>query len=55
MHDLGAIGGECRNCGWFDPDYEEPELPPAPEPSEEDLAEPCVLTSDISTFITPDD
>jgi hypothetical protein len=49
-------GGECRHCGWVDPSYEPPEMR---ELSEEErarrLATPCVLTSDISTFMGPDD
>lgn len=50
-----VIACECRNCGWLDPDYEEPEPSPLSEEERaERLAEPCTLTSDISTFITPD-
>jgi hypothetical protein len=51
---LGA--GTCLRCGWNDPDYRDP--PPA-EISDaelvERLAEPCTPSSDISTFISPDD
>lgn len=47
---------QCQRCGWIDADYEPP---PVPELSDEDLAsrlaEPCTPSSDISTFITPDD
>lgn len=51
-----VVGGTCPHCGWVDPDFE-----PAPLPvrSEDEiraaLAEPCVLTSDISTLMTVDD
>lgn len=52
----GLVFGTCRHCGWDDPDYEPP---PAREWSEEErgrrLAEPCTLTSDISTFLGPAD
>jgi hypothetical protein len=50
------VAGECRHCGWLDPSYEPPEVR---EWSEEErarrLATPCVLTSDISTFMGPAD
>jgi hypothetical protein len=50
------VAGECQHCRWVDPSYQ----PPEPrEWSEEEraqqLATPCVPTSDISTFISPDD
>ena len=52
-----VIAGECRSCGWTDDDYSPP--PPRPEPSEEELAarlaEPCTPSSEISTYLTPDD
>ena len=48
--------GTCLRCGWVDPDYE---AQPAVETSEEELAarldEPCTPSSDISTFISPED
>ena len=48
--------GTCLRCGWNDPDYWD--LPPA-EISDAELAdrlaEPCTPSSDISTFISPDD
>ena len=48
--------GTCRRCGWFDPDYQ---ASPVVEMSEEELAarlaEPCTPSSDISTFISPED
>jgi hypothetical protein len=48
--------GTCLRCGWSDPDYRDP---PTSEISDEDLAsrleEPCTPSSDISTFISPND
>lgn len=48
--------GACIRCGWVDPDYQEP---PRREMSEAELAarlsEPCTPSSDISTFISPND
>jgi hypothetical protein len=48
--------GTCVQCGWNDPDYE-PAL--AREISKEEMAarreEPCTPSSDISTFITPNE
>lgn len=50
-----VVAGRCKHCGWTDPSY----VPAVPRPiSDEEraqrLAEPCVLTSDISTLVTPD-
>jgi len=50
------VAGQCHRCGWVDPDYE----PPVREELSEQelasrLAEPCTPSSDISTFMTPDD
>jgi ribosomal protein L37E len=58
-HECGSyevVAGVCRHCGWDDPAYE----PPATrEWSEEErarrLAEPCTPSSDLSTFMSPDD
>jgi len=51
-----VIAGTCEVCGWSDREYEPVDLPP---PTEKEiaarLAEPCTPSSDISTFITPDD
>jgi hypothetical protein len=51
-----VAAGTCLRCGWSDPDFENP---PRAEISEEELAarlaEPCTPSSDISTFISPDD
>jgi len=50
------VAGVCRHCDWADPAYEPP---PAREWSEEARAqrraEPCTPSSDISTFLSPDD
>jgi len=48
--------GTCMRCAQSDPDYESP---PLRDTSEDELAarlaEPCTPSSDISTFISPDD
>ncbi|MGH9102529.1 MAG: hypothetical protein ACRDYD_06060, partial [Acidimicrobiales bacterium] len=48
--------GTCSHCGWIDPTYQSVEVV---EPSEEErarrLSEPCTPSSDISTFLSPDD
>lgn len=50
-----VVAGVCRHCEWADPAYEVPEMR---EWSDEEragrLAEPCTLTSDISTFMGPE-
>lgn len=50
------VAGRCHRCGWLDSDYEPPRRQAL---SEEELAsrlaEPCTPSSDISTFMTPDD
>jgi hypothetical protein len=49
-------GGVCHHCGWEDPHYEPVEPEPISEQEwERPLAEPCIPSSDISTFIRPDD
>jgi hypothetical protein len=49
------VGGVCDHCEWVDPGYEPPD---PPDWSEEErarrLAEPCTPSSDISTFMSPD-
>lgn len=51
-----VAAGVCRHCEWVDPSYEVPEVPEwSDEERERRLAEPCVFTSDISTFVSPDD
>ena len=46
----------CMRCAWRNPDYESS---PTRDTSEEELAaglaEPCAPSSDISTFVSPDD
>lgn len=50
------VAGTCFRCGWVDEAYVAPEQR---EISEEemaaDLAKPCTPSSDISTFVSPDD
>jgi hypothetical protein len=49
----GIVGGTCERCGWTDPEYEPPELPVRKrrrKPKSE-----CTPSSDISTFIRPED
>lgn len=51
-----VLAGECRHCGWLDAGFEPSK---AAVVSDEEvarrLAEPCTPSSDISTFLTPDD
>jgi hypothetical protein len=51
-----VVAGVCQHCDWVDSSYEAPKLRKL---SEEErtrrLAEPCVPSSDVSTFIGPDD
>jgi hypothetical protein len=47
------VGGTCESCGWVDEEYVPPE-PPARRKRRRPKSE-CVLTSDISTFISPGD
>jgi hypothetical protein len=50
------VAGECRHRGWADPSYEPPEmLNISEEERVRRLAEPDVPSSDISTFMAPDD
>jgi hypothetical protein len=46
-------GGVCESCGWVDEEYE-PAEPPVKRRRRRPKGE-CVLTSDISTFMSPDD
>ena len=51
-----VIGGVCQHCEWVDPTYEPPDLPTISEEERaQRLAEPCTPSSDISTFMGPDD
>lgn len=51
-----VAAGTCRHCDWIDPTYQPPE---AAELSGDErarrLAVPCIPSSDISTFLGPDD
>ena len=48
------VGGTCESCGWVDEEYEPPE-PPASRRRRRRPKGDCVLTSDISTFMSPED
>ncbi len=51
-----VVARTCGVCGWNDPEYEPVKVPHLTEDEiAERLAEPCTPSSDISTFITPDD
>ncbi|MGH2704426.1 MAG: hypothetical protein ACRDJ4_04825 [Actinomycetota bacterium] len=53
---FGVGGGECRHCGWIDENYEPPIAEPiAAGELARRLEEPCTPSSDIGTFIGPDD
>lgn len=56
-HSYAVVTGHCDVCKWTDDDYEAPTPPPDPDEAElaVRLAEPCTPSSDISTFIAPDD
>ena len=51
-----VVAGACTRCGWHDPDYV---APATRQLTDEELAarlgQPCVPSSDISTFTSPDD
>ena len=53
---LPVVAGACMRCGWHDPDYV---APPSRQLTEKELAarleQPCVPSSDNSTFRSPDD
>ena len=51
-----VIAGVCGHCEWADPDYEPPDLPErSGEERARHLAEPCVPSSEIATFVSPED
>lgn len=51
-----VVAGVCQHCEWADPLYEVPALREwSDEERAQRLAKPCTLTSDISTFVSPDD
>jgi hypothetical protein len=47
------VGGRCEGCGWVDEEYESPE--PSVKRRRRRPKSECVLTSDISTFMSPED
>ena len=47
------VGGTCESCGWIDDEYEPPE-PPAKRRRRRPKGE-CVPSSDIATFMSPED
>lgn len=48
------IAGTCESCGWADDEYQTPEMPAKPKRRRKPKGE-CVPSSDISTFIRPED
>jgi hypothetical protein len=51
-----VVAGTCQQCGRVNPDYEPIELvPPTEDEITERRSEPCTPSSDISTFVSPDD
>ena len=51
-----VVGGTCQHCEWVDPSYEPPSIRQLSEnEGARRLAEPCTPSSDISTFIGPED
>lgn len=50
------IGGTCHHCGWVGPEYEPVNLPARSEEERaQALTQPCTPSSDISTFVSPED
>jgi hypothetical protein len=47
------VGGTCESCGWIDDEYESP-APSAKRRRRRPKSE-CVPSSDISTFMRPED
>lgn len=51
-----TVAGGCQHCGWIDGSYQPPMFT---EISDEEIAprleEPCIPSSDISTFLGPED
>lgn len=51
-----VVVGVCKHCEWIDPSYTPPKLPKESKRARERrLAEPCTPSSDISTFMNPND
>lgn len=50
------VAGRCARCDWVDPTYQPREQPQLSwEEFERRLSEPCSLTSDIATLVSPHD
>ncbi len=50
------VGGLCSHCAWADPSYEPPNVRRlSKKERERRMAEPHTLSSDISTFMSPED
>ena len=50
------VAGACQNCAWIDPEYKQPKVRNwTKKERAAHLAEPCIPSSDISTFLSPDD
>ena len=50
------VAGVCRQCEWVDPSYKPPvHREWSAEERDRRMAEPCTPSSDISTFLGPDD
>jgi hypothetical protein len=47
-------GGTCERCDWADPDYEPPDMSAKKTRRTRKPKGECTLTSDISTFISPE-
>jgi hypothetical protein len=48
--------GRCTHCDWVDETYEPPQiLPLSDEEKTRRMAEPCIPSSDLSTFVRPRD
>jgi hypothetical protein len=51
-----VVAGVCRHCDWVDPTYRAPKVRVwTKKERARRLAEPCVISSDISTFMSPKD
>jgi hypothetical protein len=51
-----VVAGACQHCDWVDPNYRLPKLRAISKRElAKSLAEPCTPSSDISTFLSPDD
>jgi len=48
------VGGICEHCGWINPGYKPPDLTPKTKRGRKPKGD-CVPSSDISTFIRPED